>query len=552
MFDEKVSVLIVGGGIVGLSAALFLQKQNVPFILVERHSGTSIHPRARGVNIRTMEIYREIGLEDAVREAGASLAPVMGILNGPTLVSALEGFSAEQARKAMAGIIGVWGDVSSTAGTRVTQDMLEPVLLATARERGGDLRFYTEMLSFEQDSEGVTALITDRATGARRHIRADYMIAADGANSPVRQMLEAPVSGQGVLGHLLNVLFKTDLRDLTRGREFSLCRIENEQMKGLFASINLVDIWVCHIVYDPSKGDVREQLPPERVKELVRIALGLPDIEIEIKSILPWESAMRVVDNFQHGRVFFAGDAAHQMPPWGGQGANSGIADMHNLAWKLAAVFKGQATPALLASYNAERHPVDYLAADESAAAADESGLMAFGQTPKGPPPNFLERMPRMQGYYKYEQPSPAIIAEKEAAPSLDPLGLDGRPGTRAPHAWIEKQGQRLSTLDLFGTAFVLLTGAAGAAWCEAAQAVAQNLDIVLHSYRIGPDGDLLDPESKWQQKVGIETNGALLVRPDGYVAWRTHEFTDNAQRELEQVFARLLGHSSVPTQSSL
>src|SRR5262249_23108359 len=157
-------------------------------------------------------------------------------------------------------------------------------------------------------------------------------------------------------------------------------------------------------------------------KELVRSGLGLPELEIEIKSILPWACAMNVADNFQHGRVFLAGDAAHQMPPWGGQGANSGIADVHNLAWKLAAVLNKQAAPSLLPSYSAERHPVTYLAADESAAAADERGLMAMQSNRMAA---FLDRIPRMWGYYTYTEPSQALLLEQGLEASSDPLGLD-------------------------------------------------------------------------------------------------------------------------------
>lgn len=246
---------------------------------------------------------------------------------------------------------------------------------------------------------------------------------------------------------------------------------------------------------------------------------------------------MRVVDNFQHGRIFFAGDAAHQMPPWGGQGANSGVADVHNLAWKLAAVLKGQAPYQLLSTYNAERRPVDYLAAVESTAAADEQGLMSM----KGSPGVNRARFPRILGYYLYQNPSQAIIAEAEPVPSQNPLGLDGRPGTRAPHVWIEKQGQRISTLDLFGSHFVILTGAEGGIWCEAAQKIATHLRVELDAYRIGPGADLLDTEGLWLSKAGIQSGGALLIRPDGYVAWRSREIMVDPGKTLEDVLTHLL-----------
>lgn len=536
MFDAKTPVLIVGGGIVGLSASLFLSRQGIPSLLVERHRGTSIHPRARGVNARTMEIYRELNLEEAIRVAGAELSPSFGLYVGETLREVIEPLPRRTEPIAFPGAA-LFDEISPANGNRVTQDLLEPVLLAAARKQGGDLRFFTELTSFEQDKDGVTATIVERESGTRRTIRADYMLAADGAGSRVRDALGVSVSGSGSLGFLLNILFLADLREFVRDREFSICLIERPELRGLFTSINNSDRWVFHLSYDPRKGEKPEDFPPERCKDLLRLALGMPDIALKIESILPWESAVRVADTFQQGRVFLAGDAAHQMPPWGGQGANSGVADAHNLAWKLAAVLRGQATPQLLTTYDVERQPIGRLAAEESGMAADERGLLSMERSAG----SYIHRQFRMLGY-GYQYASRAIIEEADAVLALDELGLDGRPGTRAPHAWVERQGQRISTLDVFGASFVLLAATEGTSWCEAARVAAARLDIDLAAYRVGPDGDLLDPDSRWQAKAGISARGALLVRPDGFVAWRTSEQTGDLSQVLEQVLMRLLG----------
>lgn len=546
MIDEKVPVLIVGGGIVGLSAALFLLQHNVPFVLVERHSGTSIHPRARGVNGRTMELFREVGVDEAVREAGAALAPALGIYTGETLTQVLAGIGPEQRQQMIAAFANMGsskGDISPTTGARVTQDLLEPVLLKTARERGGDLRFYSELLSFEQDKTGVTATIVDRATGVQRTIRADYMIAADGANSPIRRMLGVATSGRGVLGHLLNVLFEADLTDFVRGREFSICTIERPEVQGLLVSINNTDRWVFHIGYDLQKGQTPEDFPPERCKELIALVLDQPGIEIEIKSILPWESAMRVADHFQQGRVFLAGDAAHQMPPWGGQGANTGVADVHNLAWKLALVLKGQASPRLLETYHVERHPIGYRAAELAARMASENGQLSrerfFGGA-SGPGDNPVLNLFGLSYQYR----SQAIISEDQSVVESEQpytLMLDGSAGTRAAHLWVERQGRSISTLDLFGKHFVLLTGVEGTAWIDAASALARDLGIDIDAYRLGPDGDLIDPENHWQQAYGVTGTGAVLVRPDGFIAWRVPAEVSDQQEILKVVVKHLL-----------
>jgi hypothetical protein len=247
--------------------------------------------------------------------------------------------------------------------------------------------------------------------------------------------------------------------------------------------------------------------------------------------VLPWECAVRITDGFQHGRVFFAGDAAHQMPPWGGQGANSGIADVHNLAWKLAAVLKGEAEPALLSTYDAERRPVGTLAAEESGEAAGEDGLFTMNSASGE---LFKRRFGRILGF-GYQYVSRAIIPEERELPEINILGIDGRPGTRVPHVWGEREGQHISSLDLLGRGFVLLAGAQGAAWCEAARALG------LEAYRIASDGDLAVADTEWQQMAGISETGALLVRPDGFVAWRAVQGIDEPQAELADIMERLL-----------
>jgi putative polyketide hydroxylase len=523
-------VLIVGGGIVGLSASLFLSRQGINSLLVERHPGTSIHPRARGVNARTMELYREVGVDEAVRQAGASLSLSRGLFKGSALREVIESQTREEnvATRRLP-LAEYFESISPTEGTRGTQDMIEPVLLAAAREQGGDLRFNVECIGFEQDDSGVRATLRQRSDNSESTIVADYVIAADGADSFVRGKLGASTTGAGTLGYLLNILFEADLNELVRGREFSMCLIEQPEVRGLFTSINNSNRWVFHLSYDPGKGEKTEDFPPQRCQELVKLALGLPDIDVEIKSVLPWEPTVRVAEKFQHGRVFLAGDAAHQMPPWGGQGANTGIADVHNLAWKLAAVLHGQATAALLATYDAERFPVGRLVAEESGAAADEHGLFSMNKSL----PMILalvRRIPRIAGY-GYTYTSQAINTEDTTpllwrlSQLLKPLpwilGLCGTAGTRAPHIWVHLKAQRISTLDLFGKGFVLLAGQEGNEWCTAAPTIASSVGVDLVAYCAGPADDLVCSKGQWESSAGISTRGALLVRPDGFVAWR-------------------------------
>ena len=546
--ESQVPVLIIGGGIVGLSASLCLSHHGIHSLLVERHSGTSIHPRARSVNARTMELYRSLGIDDLVREAGASISSSMGIYSGHSLKEIIEAKPrAEGPRKFPLADLGK--SISPVRGTFVTQDMIEPVLVDVAKKRGGEIRFYTECVGVEQNDARVTATLTDRESGITSIVRADYLIAADGARSPIRTQLNVPTTGRGTMSHLLNILFHADLKPLVHQREFSICIIDRPEVFGTFTSINNSDRWVFHLHYDPSKGEKPSDFPPEKCKELLRFAIGMPEIEIDIKSILPWEPSVQIAEKLQHGRIFLAGDAAHQMPPWGGQGANSGIADANNLSWKLAAVLNGQASKALLETYDVERIAVGRAAAEASASGTDEKGFISTKRS-LAVAMGWLRRIYLVSGHgYRYT--SRAICVENTfplggltwrpwTLPSLI-LSLDGRPGSRVPHVWVEHQGKRISTLDLFGKGFVLLAGAEGVAWVEAAKKVSSALGIEIVAYRAGPESDLQTSKGKLEYAAGISSRGAILVRPDDFVVWRQRKQCPDHQAKLEQAMKQAL-----------
>lgn len=346
MPTERVPVLVAGAGTVGLAATLCLARQGVPALAVERRAGISIHPRATGFGVRTMEIFREAGLADEIRAAAASLAGRAGTISVETLAGADP--AALVPRRPPASAQPAAAQFSPTSGVACAQDRLDPVLLAAARRLGAAVRYDTEVATVEQDGAGVTATLVARDGGARSTVRADYAIAADGAESGVRHAFGIPSSGPGLTGHsLINALFEADLGALVRGHDdFLLCEIRTPAAPGLFIRVRDSHRWVYHFTYDPARGESPADFSPERCRELIRAAIGLPDYPVEVLSVLPYRVGARVADRFQEGRVFLAGDAAHVVPPTGGYGLNAGIADAHNLAWKLALVLAGRATPA--------------------------------------------------------------------------------------------------------------------------------------------------------------------------------------------------------------
>jgi hypothetical protein len=237
-------------------------------------------------------------------------------------------------------------------------------------------------------------------------------------------------------------------------------------------------------------------------------------------------AAAQVAERYRRGRVFLAGDAAHHMPPTGGFGLNTGVQDVHNLAWKLAAVLHGWAGPSLLDAYEDERLPYGRAITEQALANARSLGRgESLDPTPPAAlaRPEFLNELGMIFGA-QYE--SDAVVADGTPPPKVANPVTDyepsARPGSRAPHVWIERGGARLSTVDLFdGRRFTLLAGPEGGAWCEAARAAAERLTVPLDALTISGADSHADGEGAWLATYGLERDGAVLVRPDGYVAWR-------------------------------
>jgi putative polyketide hydroxylase len=525
--DLDLPVLIVGGGPVGLSASVLLSRLGVRSVLVERHPGTSIHPKARGLNVRTLELLRIWGLEPAVREAAADLDRARDVAWAPTLL-------APEVKRVPYGGDGERFELDSpTASMGCAQDKLEPMLLEAARSCGiGEVRFGHELVDLEHDADGVFATVVEAAAGEQTRVRADWVVAADGAQSQIRSRLNIGMRGPGALFHRMGIYFRADLREVGRDRPALLYLLSPPEGPGVMAAVNLADLWLYMAPFSPEQGDRIEDFTTERCVQLVRSAIGTHTLEVEILSALPWQASSAIADRFRDGRVFLAGDAAHRIPPTGGQAMNVGIQDVHNLAWKLAGHLAGWAGPRLLDTYDLERRPF-------AQAVMEDASLNAggFGQRQE----QFSNRG-RVLGV-SYD--SPAVIPDGTALPEVANPVVDylptARPGSRAPHLWLRRDGARISTLDLYDTSFVLLTGPTGHAWKQAAIHAVAKIGAPVRCYSIGPDSDLIDPQNEWPSLYGIQPDGAVLVRPDGHVAWRTQTLTGNPARGLESVLHHIL-----------
>lgn len=537
-YDEETPVLIVGGSLVGLSAALFLSWHGIPSIVVERHNGISPHPRAFNFNMRTMELFRQVGVEGAVRRKAPAHFQNSRIMRAESLAGReLTSFTEDTTSS----------DLSPVSGCIIGQDALEPVLQARALELGADLRFSTELVSFEQDDSGVSAVIRERASGAERSVRARYLIAADGNRSAIREQLGTKTHGPGSLSHQISILFSADVEEPLRGRRVAVCFVNNPAVrKGTSLIFVRNDRGTALFApYYPQEGEREEDFAGERGIEQVRGAIGIPDLPVEITDVSSWEVAAWAAERFQQGNVFLVGDSAHVIPPAGAFGANTGIADASNLAWKLALVLKGVASPQLLLTYTEERQPVVRHTAEQA------FYLFAHFSSSPDAKKNAASILPYNSVAFGYRYHSAVLPSDPEDDGWCeDPYHPTGRPGTHAAHVVLERNGERCSTLDLTGLHGVLLTGPEGEEWRRAAQQVAGRLGLSLDTYRIGNQGDFTDPDGRFLEAYGIKAGGAVLVRPDGFIAWRAEEADTQAECAIERgllgMLARLPQESQV------
>jgi putative polyketide hydroxylase len=531
-----IPVLISGGGPVGLTASLLLSRLGVRSLMVERHPATALTPKARGINARTMEVFRQCGIDSAIREAGLAEG-------GTGLIVWTETLAGREIERRVPGRATPKNmAVTPVKNCLCAQDDLEPVIRRFAEAAGpGELRFNTELTSFSQKPGAVTGTLTDRITGEATPFTTRYLIAAEGAQSRVRRALGAKMLGQEKVYDSVNILFEADLTQWVKDRPAALYFVEQEDLRATFLTINGTDRW-GFLIHGPKQyGWTPQDFTPEFCAQLIRKGVGVPDLPVSVLGVSPWEASAIVADRYRVGDVFLTGDAAHEMPPTGGFGLNTGVQDVHNLAWKIAAVLRGNADPSLLDSYHAERQPMGQVITQNSLANAMSMGRTAR-QSGVLPRREFLSEQGLIFGA-RYE--STAVLPDGTPPSAVeDPVTEyvpSARPGSRAPHAWLKRGDEQISTIDLFGPHFVLLAGCDGEAWRRAAQAIGPSWPPLV-AYTVGKDGDLGDPDGNWHEVYGIDTDGAVLVRPDGHVAWRSRLGAANPTEVLRAALDSLLG----------
>jgi hypothetical protein len=327
----------------------------------------------------------------------------------------------------------------------------------------------------------------------------------------------------------VNILFNADLRPWTAHRPAALYFIENPGLRATFLTINAHDRWGFLVNTLAAYGYTAADFTPERCVQLVRDGAGVPDLPVKVLGVAPWTASAQVAEQYRHGRIFLAGDAAHEMPPTGGFGLNTGVQDVHNLAWKLALVLKGLAGDRLLDSYHDERQPLGRAITEQSLTNAISMGRLATDNKAAGARPEYLNEQGMIFGA---NYSSAAIVPDgTPPTPVANPVTdyvPSARPGGRAPHVWLQKNGgEKVSTIDLVGNGFVLLAGGKGQAWSA-------NGKLAIKTHVIA--------DADFASAYGIEDSGAVLVRPDGQVAWRSAAMRPDPQAALGEATRAILG----------
>ena len=588
--SQRVPVLIVGGGGAGLTASTLLGTHGIESLLVSALPTTSILPKAHVLNQRAMEVFSDVGVADAIyarSTPGAHMShtawylDVAGDQDAGRLIHKMESWDGGYTDPA-------WIAASPCRQANLPQIRLEPILRARAEHlNSGRVRFGHELLSLQQDARGVTAMVRDLEGGTDYEVRADYLLGCDGGRT-VGRLVGVQLDGQRDLMRSASVHMTADLSSWLRDDDVLIRWIVHTRYGGAFSALVAMgperwgrasEEWVFHMTYPPDLEPLFDT--DEKAIAVMRERLGLPDLDIKVHVITRWRVEGLVAPATRVGRVFLLGDAAHRHPPTGGLGLNSAVHDAHNLCWKLAQVLRGTAGDALLDTYHPERFPAFARNMQRSIENAlnhlelvEALGIKA-SITPeecrrnvrqlweKGPEGEArCEQVARVMATqsmefkehnveFGFRCASEAVVPDASPEPAaLDDVRVyqpDTRPGSPLPHAWVERAGTCLPLRQVAPpSSFTLIAGEDGAAWCSAARDAAARRGIELVAIRVGhTEGEWLDPRLAFLRVREFGREGAILVRPDRVIAWRSMGAAVDPFRELGTAMDRILARAA-------
>ncbi|KAL2844363.1 2,4-dichlorophenol 6-monooxygenase [Aspergillus pseudoustus] len=577
--DIETDILVVGAGVTGLTFAGLLAAAGVRAFTIAKHSGTAPAPRAHVTNQRTMEVFRAMGIEERVRGVSTPL-PELG--NG-IICTSLTGM--EIARYSCYGAgsrqLTDFATASPVEMVNSPQHVLERVLLAHALENGADIRYNNELIDIQQTDEGVIGRVRQRQTGAEYTVRARYAVGADGGRSLVADQAGIKFQGEQGLINMLTSWLEVDVTQYTAYRPACIYMMVQPGNAFWVGSGTLVAVkpyteWLLNRQYNAGE---EPDVSDDAIVAYARKALGIPDLKITVKNSSKWQVNNVYATKLSHGRIFLAGDSAHRHPPASGLGSNTCVQDAYNLAWKLGLVVSGKADARMLQSYSQERQPV----AEQIVKHAIQT-LYNFARVPQAL--GFKQGQSTEEGYKSLEDLfSDSLQAEQRRADLKEAMELQHRrsnalglqlghryehsdaivydgspfppyrrdpvlhyqptthPGAYLPHAWIEHKAKRISTLDILGFGqFGLLVGIGGDLFLEAAKTVSQELGVGLPVYKLGYRCPYDDVLGEWDDIREIGDRGALLIRPDRHIAWRTFDRPEEPTQALRSAFRQVLG----------
>lgn len=551
---DRTDVLIVGAGPTGLTLSAILARDNIDAITITKHPSTANSPRAHITNQRTMEVFRDLDLEDAVTEAAT---PNSFMRNNVWATS----FAGQEIAR-----LETWGTGTKHSGAyeaaspsrmcNIPQHILEPVIAEGALGLGADIRFSTELVSATEVADGVEAVVRHRDTGEESRITAQYIVGADGGKSRVAEDFGFSFTGETGLGAALNIWLEADLTkycDYRPGTLYWMAQPGNDYWvgSGTWICVEPFTEWVLLCMYDPADGE--PDTSTEALTTLAHSTIGDVSVDVTIKQVSKWQINHVIADEYRKGRAFLAGDAAHRHPPANGLGTNTSIQDAFNLGWKLSAVLSGRAGKALLDTYSQERQPVGRRVVDRAMKSVQDmapiSQALGFapGQSPEegwaslnglfADPARRAELIEAIElQNYQFNAlgielgqrcASDGIISGGDAIDGSDEKDPDLvhsvsiSPGAVLPHVWVDHDRRRLSTLDLVGRGgWTLITGYDNTGWAAAAEAASEATGVGVSTVQVGMGADYNDVLHRWAQVWNLEDSGALLVRPDRVIAW--------------------------------